>query len=369
MAASGWPAVHAQVSGTLLPQQMPSAFPAGASFELQFEVSATGDDRLENRVVFGTLRSTAPIAAITLLDPARRRIWRRTPSELGLTPRNQAARPELGDAIALPEIRDAASGRWTLLLERAAPKTVPGRLLLAWRVLPRYDLVLTATPSQVAAGQTLLAVVHAFDYGVPIAGLKQIELLLLDAGGQVISREPALEAVRSREGILLSNEPGSYVARLVLPRPGAFQLQARHVFGGSARAVTRGASIEINAGAPGGTLQLASVRLDIAPNGCARGLVFRFEVDVVEPGTYVCNLLLRAGDPAAPRASGSASLITGRSTIDVTVSAAKWAAAGNPSSLARASLLRIDNAGVKLLADFNDLSLAGHAVDTIALCK
>lgn len=367
--AGRWPAARAQAGGTLVPQVLQSELPPGGRFELQFDVRTEGENRLENRVVFGTLRSTAPIAAITLLGPGRRFIWRRTPAELGLTQRDQASRPELGEAIVLPEIRNATSGRWTLLLERAAPNSAPGRLLLVWRVLPRYELQLTTTTPNVAAGQTMLVAARATDYGVPITGLKQIEIALLDAGGQVLSHEPAAENARSREGILLSNEPGSYITSLTLPQTGTYRLQANYDFGSAPRTVARSAVIEVIASARGGTLQLASVHLDSPPGRCARSLVFRFEAGVAESGTYVCNLLLRAGDPAAPRASGSAALVAGRATIDVIVSAAKWNAAGNPSILARVTLLRVDSAGFKQLADINNLSLAGHAIDTAALCK
>lgn len=369
VAAGPWPAARAQGGGMLAPQVVQSELPPGPRVEFQFDVRTENENRLENRVVFGTLRSTAPIAAISLLDPARRRIWRRTPAELGLTPRDQTSRPELGDAIVLPEIRNAASGRWTLSLEREAPNAAPGRLLLAWRVLPRYELLLTTATSSVAAGQTLLVTARAADYGVPITGLKQIELALLDVGGQPLSREPALENARSREGILLSNEPGSYIASLTLPRPGTYRLQASLDVGSPPRPVARSAVMELSASARGGALQLAWVRLDSSPGRCARSLVFRFQIEAVEPGTYVCNLLLRAGDPAAPRASGSAALAAGRATIDVIVSAAKWSAAGNPSALARVTLVRVDSADLKLLAEVDNLSLAGHPIDVAALCR
>lgn len=367
--AGCWPAARGQVAGNKVPQVLQSVLPAGARFELPFEVRAEGDKRQENRVVFGTLRSTAPIAAITLLDPARRRIWRRTPAELGLTPRDQTSRPDLGETIVLPEIRNAVDGHWTLLLERAAPHVAPGRLLLAWRVLPRYELLLATDTPSVAAGQPLLVTLRAMDYGAPITGLRQIELTLLDVGGQPLSRVPALERARSREGILLSDEPGIYIASLTLPHPGAYRLRASHGLGSAPHAVTVDAEIAVNAGAPGGALRLTSVRPESTPAGCVGNLVFRFQAEVAEPGTYVCNLLLRAGDPAAPRASGSATLAAGRASIDVIVSAAKWRAAANPSTLARVTLLRIDSAGLKLLVDLHDLSLAEHTIDTAALCK
>lgn len=362
-----WPA-SSQV-GNMPPQLLRSILPPGASFELPFEIRAEGEERLENRIVFGALRSTGRLDAITLLDPSRRVVWRRTPVELGLTPRDQTSQPELGDVIVLPEIRNAINGRWALLLERAKPHSDAGRLLFAWRLLPRFDLLLSTNTPQVAAGQTLLVEVRAMDYGVPIKEIAKIDVALLGDGEQQLSVVHAREHARTRDGIALSNEPGTYIASIVLPQPGLYRLQASHVFGSAPRPTIRRAVLSVTAGASIGALRLLSVRLYGTPGQCARGLTFRFQVELAEPGAYTCTLSLQPGVLSTPRASASAELVAGTSVIDVMVSAAKWFAAGEPSNLARVTLLRIDALGFGVLADINDVSLVGHKIDTSALCR
>ncbi|MDE2368304.1 MAG: hypothetical protein KGN16_04975 [Burkholderiales bacterium] len=369
-AAGPWAAARAQAVAGPATQLLQARLPALPSHGLPFEVRTDGETRGENRVVFGALRSTAAIDTIALIDPAQRQLWRRTPVDLGWTPRDQTGRPDWGDAIVLPEIRNAAAGRWTLLIERAPARAGAGQLRLAWQVLPRYELLMQASATEVAAGQTLLVTLRPLDYGVELRGLKAIVLSWADARGATTGHVQALENARSPEGIAVSSEPGAYIARLALPQPGVYRLQASQVFGQAPRLTTRSASIELNVGRRGGALRLASVQPDGATsNGCARGLRFRFDVDVAEPGNYVCNLLLLAGAPVAPRASGSAPLAAGHGTIDVVVSAEKWRAAGAPARLARVTLLRIDEQGYKLLADIEDLTLADHPIDGAALCR
>lgn len=373
-AAGPWPAVLAQGNRGSMAQVLQARLPASPSYALTFDVRTEGEIWAVNRVVFGALRSTAPIDAITLIDPLQRRVWRRTLAELGWTARDQAQRPDLGDAIVLPEIRNAAAGRWTLLLERSPQRARAGRLQLAWQVLPRYELLMNASAPEVAAGETLLVTLRALDYGVPLQGLKSVELTWVDSSGATIGHAPALEGLRSPEGIAVSNEPGTYIARLALQQPGAYRVQADHAFGEAPNQTLRRAWLEVRVGQRGAALRLASVEVDTAAgtNGagrCARGLRFRFDAEVTEPGNYVCTLLLRPGEPAGPRASGSALLSAGHGSVEVAVSAAKWIAAGQPVRLARVTLLRVDAAEAKLLADIEDLSLDGHPIDASAFCR
>lgn len=246
MAASGWRQVRAQAGGTPDLILLRAAFPAADRCELAFDVRTDA----EVRVVFGTLRSTTPVSAISLLDPDRRRVWRRAPSELGFVPRSRTPDPERGDAFVLPDARHAARGRWTLLLERGGADMTPGQVLLAWRVLPRFELLLATGSSAVAAGEPVLVIVRASDYGVPVAGLKRVELTVLDSRSRHVGRIPARENALSREGIRLSDEPGSYLGHVTLPGEGAYRLQA-----------------EADLGAPGGPTRSAAIDVRAAGQG------------------------------------------------------------------------------------------------------
>ncbi|MDE1949926.1 MAG: hypothetical protein KGL43_23835 [Burkholderiales bacterium] len=369
-AAGPWRAARSQGAGSAVAQVLQARLPARPDYALTFDVHTEGETRAENRVVFASLRSTAPIDSITLIDPLQHRVWQRTPADLGWTARAQAQGRDLGDAIVLPEVRNAAGGRWTLLIHRSPERASAGRLQLAWQVLPRYELLMDASAREVAVGQSLLVTLRPRDYGVPMHGLKSIEVTWVDARGETIGHAAALENARSPEGIALTDEPGAYIARLALERTGTYLVQASQPFGEAPNQTIRKTWIEVSASGKGGSLRLASVQADRqGPGQCTRALRFRFDVDVADPGDYVCTLLLHSGEPAAPRAGGSAHLSAGRGTIDVVVSAEKWMAAGRPAKLARVTLLRIGAAGTQLLADIENMSVAAHLIDGSALCR
>ena len=78
---------------------------------VETRIAVTADAR---RMVFGTLRSTAPLAKVELIDPAGRTVRSDTGTTLKRMPAEQAVHPELGAVYFLPELRDAAPGTWRL---------------------------------------------------------------------------------------------------------------------------------------------------------------------------------------------------------------------------------------------------------------
>lgn len=347
------------------PLLLTPSLPPGSVASLPFEVAGEA----QNRLVFATLRCTVPVAALSLIDPAGRVLWRRSAADLGYRERATMPRPELGDGYFLPPVRDAAAGRWQLRVERAPPTAGSGRLQLAYSVFPRYELDILPARAHVAAGETLLVSVRPRDYGAPLAGLPPFDLQLLDARGRPLARVAATEGLRSREGIALSPEPGVYLAQLNLPGAGAYRLQATRQLGHTA-ASTRTAVAELTVDGAAGVLSLAGVRMDAAAGGCARGLLLDFDVQAAAAGTYACNLTLRGGNPALPRAGASAELAAGPGRITVAVSAAKLAAVGLPwQRLDRAVLLQVKDAEFRVVAELVDVDLSGYAIDPAALCR
>lgn len=345
----------------LLTPQLPDAPIASVPFELVGEP--------ENRVVFATLRSTVAIKAITLLDPAGRVVWRRTATELGRRPRATMPQPELGEGYFLPPLRDAATGRWALRIEREAPVGGTGRLQLAYSVLPRFELDITPARQRAAAGQPLLLTVRPRDYGTPLAGLPAIEVQVLDPEGRRVARVTATEQLRSREGISLSQEPGVYLAQLSLPAAGRYRVETTQRLGRTA-ASTKTAMAEITIDGAAGALVLQAVRMDRGTGGCAKGLLLDFAVQAAAAGLYACNLTLRGGNPALPRASASAELAAGPGQITVAVSAAKLLAVGLPwHRLDRAVLLHVGAAEFRVIAELTDVDLSGYGIDYAALCR
>lgn len=369
LAAAAWgmgslPA-GAQTAPAVLPVLLNPSLPAGAVGNVPFDVAGEA----ENRLVFATLRCTVPLQAISLIDPAGRVAWRRSAADLGFRVRATMPRPELGDGYVLPQVRDAAAGRWQLRIERAAPTAGSGRLQLAYSVFPRYELDIVPARLRAAAGEALLVSVRPRDYGAPLAGLPAIEVQVLDAQGRRVARVAATENLRSREGIALGQEPGVYLAQLSLPAAGVYRLEATRQLGATA-ASTKTAAAELTVEGNGGALVLQAVRPDPGAGGCTKGLLLDFAVHAATPGLYACNLTLRGGNPALPRAGASAELAAGPGRITVGVSAAKLAAIGLPwQRLDRAVLLQMKETEFRVVAELTDVDLSGFGIDFAALCR
>jgi len=294
LAAIGLPC-RAQTPRQARPTVLSRILPDAPAAEVAFAVAGES----ENRLVFAAMRCTVPIQAASLVDPMGRVVWRRSLLELGFRGRETMSRPELGDGYVLPEVRDAASGRWQLRIERDLPTGGGGRLQLAYSVFPRFELDIVPAQMRGAAGQPLLFSVQPRDYGVPLAGLESVEVEVLDAQGRRVARVSASE-----------HEPGTYHAQLGLRAAGRYRLQVTHRLGPT-NASTRTAVAELTVDGQAGVLRLAAVRPDPGQGGCAKGLLLDFDVQAAVAGTYTCNLTLRGGNPALPRAGATADLVAG----------------------------------------------------------
>ncbi|MBB4844963.1 hypothetical protein HNP55_003509 [Paucibacter oligotrophus] len=330
-----------------------------AQQDLVFELSAELGGG-ESRVVFAALRSTVPLSAIELLDPLQRRVWRKTPAQLGLTPRALAQHPELGEAIVLPELRLPQAGRWRLRLERAQPLKPGGQVLFSFRHLPRYELSLTALSTEPASGQVQNYVLRPADFGAPVLGLGELALVLQDASGQTVPVPAARERLRTPAGLLISDEPGAYISRFALPAAGAYRLRARQQFQGGRFAE---AELKLEAGggvlAAGAPLRLERIRLE-RQGECAQAAVLEIGLEVASPGLYAVTVLLLAG-PSSRQLSRSAQLPAGKASLPISVPASVLRELGGPPSrIARLGLVRFgpDQAGP--VAELLDLALSAE---------
>ncbi len=368
LSAAGMHSAWAQSAPT--PTVLTLALPeAATTTTLGFNVASVGEGE-EQRIAFAALRSTVRIAAISLLDPARRRVWRLTLAELAFRDRATVGQPELGDAYRLPDVRGAAAGRWSLVVERERPLSGAGRIQLAYAVFPRFEIDITIDTPQPAAGQPLLLAVRPRDHGAPVPGLPGIVVQVTDSGGAPVASAQAVEGLRSRAGVVLSEELGVYRAAIILERPGRYRLLATQVFASKTRPVARSAALPLQVAAAAGGLQLVGLRVQPGSGGCVRALLLDFAVQAAAAGIYACNLTLRGGDPAAPRANASADLAAGPGRITVAVDATKLAVLG-PAwvRLERAVLVFIAGADFRIVAELNDIDLAPFGVAWQPLCK
>ncbi|WP_082679731.1 hypothetical protein [Paucibacter sp. KCTC 42545] len=330
--------------------------------------------------MFSSLRSTAKLAAISLFDPLGSLVWRKTPAELGLTPQADAGRPELGDAIVLPAVRDAAPGRWRLQLEaRAGAK---GQVLLSYRVLPRFELSLSllsagSSGAMIAAGEPLLLVLRGQDYGVPLTNwvARAPQLSLRDSRGELVASPKAEAGARTATGILISDEPGALIARFSLPAAGEYRLTAQHQFRATAKPLQ--AELLLHAAAPKAALALSGLRLEQqagAAGVCVRAVLFDFAVSVATAGNYACNISL-VGPAGSRMVSASSMLAAGAGRISVRVGADKLAALGGPlTALARVGLIRFGPSEAGLVAELQEVALSAEQANELravymAVCR
>ena len=350
------PSTLAATAPSLLSMQLGNA----RVHRLAFDVTASVE---EQRVVFSELRTRARIATIELLDPSGRQAWRRSASELRIIPRAVATHPEWGDAIVLPEARDAIRGRWQLVIEREAPYDAAA-VTVGYAVLERFELGFTG-PTTIAAGQAAQVFVSPLDYGAPLAGLQPIVVVAQDAAGVRVASVPAIEAPRSASGIVLTSEPGAYGASFRFDRPGLYQLTAAVQFQGRSL-VRKSATLALTVTAASASIELRGMRFEPGQSGCARGVWLDFAANVAVAGTYSCSVALVAG---ATPVSTSAQLQPGGNVLSLWVTAkALRVAAPSLAKLERVALLHFAPAGIRVVAEAHAVVL-GTPVDASNLCK
>ena len=200
-----------------------------APVEIRIEVKASGP----RRIVFASLRSTAPLARVEFVAPSGRIAWSSSGPSLELLPASQAVRPELGAVYRLEEIRDAAVGTWRIRFVPAALKSraKPGVLTGAYTVRPRFELMLPIDPMPVQAGKITVFEVLATDNGEAMSGIPGIRLWIEDSSGRTIIRTRARTGLRNANGILLNQDDRIYLAVTTLPTPGRYRVMAAHDFG------------------------------------------------------------------------------------------------------------------------------------------
>lgn len=347
---------------------------------LEFEVVANGDsgNKRENILSFSSMRSTASISMVSLIDPLQRVIWRKTPEELGIISRDVSSHPELGDAILLPELRDATPGRWHLSLERNLRSTGTVQILFSYRLLPRFQLSMTKLDASVAAGQPFLIELRPTDYGAPVVGLGKIELNVFDANGARVATYEAQENARSPTGIRISTESGVYISRVSLAKAGDYRLAAQQNFRGLYGPLSASAAMGLKTGLSGGAVALSDVRFETrhGPPGkttatCINAVTFDFAVDVASAGIYVGNVALTAQGSTERRfVSASAQLPVGSGRISVKANATTLLALGAPlMQLSQVGLIRYgENGG--LIAEARDVPLTTAQRYALAqICK
>lgn len=194
---------------------------------VETRIAVTADAR---RVVFGTLRSTAPLAKVELIDPAGRPVRSDTGAALKRMPAEQAVHPELGAVYFLPELRDAAPGTWRLRFVPAGKDA--GRIVGAVSLRPRFELMLPMVESGWQAGTPTLIEVLASDNGEALANLGGIRVWIEDARGRRVFEGTAQANLRNARGILISDDPRNYLLLATVRAAGRYRMVATHALGG-----------------------------------------------------------------------------------------------------------------------------------------
>lgn len=194
---------------------------------VEMRIAVTADAR---RMVFSSVRSTAPLAKFELIDPAGRTVRSDTGTTLKRMPAEQAVHPELGAVYFLPELRDATPGTWRLRFVPAGKAA--GRIVGAVSLRPRFELMLPMVESGWQAGTPTLIEVLASDNGEALANLGDIRVWIEDARGRRVFEGTARANLRNARGILISDDPRNYLLPATVPATGRYRIVATHPLGG-----------------------------------------------------------------------------------------------------------------------------------------
>ena len=328
------------------------------------------DGEAENRVVFSSTRCTGRIEAVSLLAPSGEQVWRKPAAELGFVARDTTSHPELGDMLtAVPEIRDARRGDWRLVFEATNSTEHQGRILVAYTVLPRFQLMLQRVQRNGVAGQQLMFAVRAFDYGKPVTGVKDLVVVAKNMSGSVVASAPAVEFSKSGDKLSVSQEPGTYISSLAIDTAGSYRIEASHAFAGSSVPQLRTAKLDAVVGRSEGSVELISMKPRKGKTGCTGEFILEFAVDAAVAGKYVCSVTLQGGDVNLPRASSSVDLEQGKGKVAVVVTNEMLHKVRQPwNLLSRAVLMRLTPTELLVVAEKRDIDLTPFGRTQVPVC-
>jgi hypothetical protein len=287
-------------------------FPAGPRWDLPLTVTGDGSGRL----VFTTLRSVPTLQAIALVDPQGREVWRRRPVELGLVPRRQTPDPSLGDALALPEQRQPAPGRWQLRLERA-PGSAAGPVTLGWQQLPRFMLALWRQDAPPSVNQQALLTLRPTDMGRPVTDAAGLTLRVQPPGGTPALQLAPRQDLPAPTGGLMSQEPGAYLAAWRPSASGVHEVQATWQPPGTTAPLVATQRLVVAPAAA--EVRFVGLTADGAP-GCVRSLLLRFAIQLQaapDPGAEHALAVRLQGTRTSGQASAAVHLsgLAGRAEL------------------------------------------------------
>lgn len=180
------------------------------------------------RLIFGSVRSTARLERVEIVDPSGRSRWMSDGSKALKLPRAEAIRPEWGEMYFVPALAGVESGRWRLRF--MASVSSDGTIRGAYAVRPRFELMLPVSWGEASVGVPTTVDVIPSDNGQALAKLAGVDVWVEDSAGIVVARELARGSIRTVLGVDVDLPPGQYTAVVRFAKPGRYVVKARHSF-------------------------------------------------------------------------------------------------------------------------------------------
>lgn len=181
------------------------------------------------RIIFGSVRSTAQIESFELVDPYGGLAWSGTGQQTRRLTRQEASHPEKGDMYVIRGVQGAVEGTWKLRIKTLRGES--GSVVGAYSIRPRFELILPQGYGQGEHGVPTAIEVIPLDNGNAIAGLTSVAVWVEDASGKVVVEAQASGWIRTVLGKDLPMPDGQYVAVVTLSKAGQYVIKARHLFG------------------------------------------------------------------------------------------------------------------------------------------
>lgn len=191
------------------------------------------------RLVFSSLRSTARLKRIELIDPRGAVAWSGVDSKILLVRRQETRDPARGDVYLVGETADGAEGEWVLRLSPDGDQK--GVVSGLYTVRPRVELQIPhlrfGEPDGVV-GEPLLVMVMPMEMGKPISGLKGVSVRLAGPDGKTVE-VTAKDSVRTVLGVELPLPAGQYLAKFEGLAAGKYRATGRAIVNGATLAGER----------------------------------------------------------------------------------------------------------------------------------
>lgn len=248
---------------------------------IPFEITSSSEARLKIQ-----LRVPLEDIKVALIDPSGQIVVDFNDKRTLIQSHKLLKKPEMGDLVLLPELRNPMMGQWSLNITHLAASGKE-KINVVLSLLERFslNLKLNAPQKSIVAGQPIILNMSAFDYGNPIDALSP-KIRIMRNGEPLGPGLSIIDYSSASPTPTLPELPGYYQFIYKPEAPGKYQFMTEIMFSGKEGPIKKSDSISVLVEQEQVSLKHIDVTRTYKSNGCVNEIDFIVTIAINEPGLY-----------------------------------------------------------------------------------